>query len=318
MDFYLGSDLSKSDVKKTVPIEKVEPTDEVLIMLFTNINLKKLATMLLVNILLKTTMQLSWSDFISLSLMIIMMRHPAIRLAYYLFVGYLVDEVLLSILLCGFDFYDVHFDFVGEQFILNTTWYYLSLAYGTAKGIICSFILLFLNVYLERPLSLIAVIKQITLVILMYFIQILNIKRQRHPADPVFDQTFRLALYKDPKKLESLVNEYCQIISKSTTLKPEEKILINNLSLLRYIRALNVLISKADFEDGNSNMSQYFISCITTLAKAYNQLVPKVVHTSKVETLWKMEPKQEKPKNMTLDNTKCQLIEGISYLFRVV
>ena len=314
MDFYLGKHVNKYAAKHEKPMDKVEPTDEVLIMLFTNIDLRKLSAMLVINILLKWTMHLTWSDFISLSLMIIMMRHVAIRLAYYLFVGYLVDELMLGILLCGFDFIDIHYDFVGDQFMVNTTWYYLTIAYGTFKGVISSAALLFLNYYLGRDFSVFVVFKQITLCIFMYFIQVLNIKKLRHNADGIFDVNFRKSLYTDPKKLEQIINEYCKIVQGETQkmVKPDNNPRqYSNIELLLYIRAISILISKAEFEDLSSNMSQHFIACFSTLLKAYTILNPKKKEANKVETLWKAEVKKEEKIEFTkLENSKCQVIEG--------
>eukprot|EP00835_Amoeboradix_gromovi_P003606 NODE_246_length_12992_cov_0.264407.p3 type:complete len:335 gc:universal NODE_246_length_12992_cov_0.264407:6731-7735(+) len=323
MDFYLGKHVKKFATNSAKSLNnEVEPTDEVLIMLFTNINLKKLTAMFVINVLLKYTMNLSWSDFVSLSLMIIMMRHIAIRLAYFLFVGYLVDEILLSMILCAFAFYDLHFDFVGDQFILNTTWYYLVAAHGTMKGIVSSSMLVFINYSLGFPLSLYACVKQISLCVFMHFISILNIKRPRHPTDPVFDVNHRKVLYSDQVKLQSIVKEYCGILSKETNKYKSDaplKTIMPSLELFRYVRAISILISRAELEDENANMSIHFIQCISTLATAYNCLVfRKAEPANQFDTLWKVEKKPEVKKiDLKLENGRCQLIEGKTNLSRI-
>eukprot|EP00834_Sanchytrium_tribonematis_P006038 NODE_413_length_7912_cov_0.917061.p3 type:complete len:315 gc:universal NODE_413_length_7912_cov_0.917061:2391-3335(+) len=314
MDFYLGRSVVKTDEKKEIKAAKTDATDEVLIMLFSTLDLKKLIAKLLINCLLKVTMNLSWSDFVSLSLMIIMMRHPMIRFAYNLFVGYLVDEVAIAVLVCFFEFYEEPIQFTGEHTLFNTTFYYLNTSYGTLMGIFNSLVFYFACLFMDIQVPVTRVFKQITLCIFLYFIRVLNYKKKKHPTDIIFEQSSRKLLYKDSKKLDLTIKEYCRIIDSATALRKNnlEGTKIKNIDLLFNIRALYVLLSKAEYEDLDSNVSQHFILCMTTFFKAYLNLVPRIT-PNVIGTQWKAEVRSDSKGPIYLDDSKCKVIEGTFY-----
>ena len=322
MDLYLGKNL----VHKTIVTEdikhKIDASDEVLIMLFTNVDLKKLLTMICINLMLKVIFSLEWSEFTALSLLIILMRHPLVRVVYYAFVGYYVNQVAFVTLFTVIDFYTSHYIFKGNNYFYNTTWYYINIAYGTIKGIFLSSLLLIIYYFNGYTHYLNPFMQHICLGVLLHFIHVLNYHQKPHETDIMLFKSARESLYNNPIELEKTIVKYIQIIDinsaylkKSHLVKEKPLNYISLDQLILYIRALCTLIQKAEFEDKQSHMSQFFTRALGCLLKSYHAISPCKIDKS-TTIKWKYEQLSTPQKNVVIDDAKCRVIEGILNLFR--